>query len=136
MQAVDSGDFNAMSETHKALHMAIAHAAINSYFVGCCERLPGEGQGLLHLHFDFTVSSPTATKLGRDHADMIDAIARKDADAAEKLAHVIAYVIRLVPLRDSDSHARHLTRVTEAPTSGRHLPRSTVQDTEFVAHIG
>ncbi|BCG05275.1 hypothetical protein PPGU19_098430 (plasmid) [Paraburkholderia sp. PGU19] len=47
----------------------------------------GEGQRLLHLHFDFTVSSPTATKLGRDHADMIDAIARKDADAAEKLAH-------------------------------------------------
>ncbi|BFG76622.1 hypothetical protein PTKU46_46550 [Paraburkholderia terrae] len=41
MKAVDSGDFNAMSETNKALHMAI----------------------------------------------MIDVIARKDADAAEKLAH-------------------------------------------------
>lgn len=87
MQAVDSGDFNAMSETNKALHMAIAHAAINPYFVGYYERLLGEGQWLLHLHFDFTVSSPTATKLGRDHADTIDAIARKDADAAEKLAH-------------------------------------------------
>ncbi|WP_244207950.1 FCD domain-containing protein [Paraburkholderia hospita] len=87
MQAVDSGDFNVMSETNKALHMAIAHAANNPYFVGYYERLPGGGQPLLHLHFDFTVSSPTAMKLGRDHADMIDAIARKRAVAAEKLAH-------------------------------------------------
>ncbi len=87
MQAVDSGDFQAMSETNKALHMAIAHAANNPYFVGYYERLLGEGQRLLHLHFDYTVTSPTATKLGRDHAELIDAIARKDAEAAERLAH-------------------------------------------------
>ncbi|MGF6482853.1 DNA-binding GntR family transcriptional regulator [Paraburkholderia youngii] len=87
MQAVDSGDFQAMSETNKALHMAIAHAANNPYFVGYYERLLGEGQRLLHLHFDYTVTSPTVTKLGRDHAELIDAIARKDAEAAERLAH-------------------------------------------------
>ncbi|MEX3815378.1 GntR family transcriptional regulator [Paraburkholderia sp. BR13439] len=87
MQAVESGDFQAMSETNKALHIAIAHAANNPYFIGYYERLLGEGQRLLHLHFDFTVTSPTATKLGRDHAEMIDAIAQRDADEAEKLAH-------------------------------------------------
>ncbi|MBB5409029.1 DNA-binding GntR family transcriptional regulator [Paraburkholderia sp. HC6.4b] len=87
MQAVESGDFQAMSETNKALHMAIAHAANNPYFVGYYERLLGEGQRLLHLHFDFTVTSPTAAKLGRDHDELIDAIARKDAEAAEKAAH-------------------------------------------------
>jgi DNA-binding GntR family transcriptional regulator len=87
MQAVASGDFQAMSETNKAFHMAIAHAANNPYFVGYYERLLGEGQRLLHLHFDYTVTSPTATKLGRDHAEMIDVIERKDADLAEKLAH-------------------------------------------------
>ncbi|MEX3900913.1 GntR family transcriptional regulator [Paraburkholderia sp. BR10954] len=87
MQAVDSGDFQAMSEANKALHMAIAHAANNPYFVGYYERLLGEGQRLLHLHFDYTVTSPTVTKLGRDHAELIDAIARKDAEAAERLAH-------------------------------------------------
>lgn len=87
MQALDSGDFNAMSETNKAFHMAIAQAANNPYFVGYYERLLGEGQRLLHLHFDYTVTSPTATKLGRDHGEMIDAIARRDGDAAEKLAH-------------------------------------------------
>ena len=87
MQAVESGDFQAMSETNKALHMAIAHAANNPYFVGYYERLLGEGQRLLHLHFDYTVTSPNATKLGRDHAELIDVIERKDADMAEKLAH-------------------------------------------------
>jgi DNA-binding GntR family transcriptional regulator len=87
MQAVESGDFQAMSETNKAFHMAIAQAASNPYFVGYYERLLGEGQRLLHLHFDFTVSSPTAGKLGRDHDEIIDAIARRNADAAEKAAH-------------------------------------------------
>lgn len=87
MEAVESGDFQAMSETNKAFHMAIAHAANNPYFVGYYERLLGEGQRLLHLHFDFTVNSPTASKLDRDHNEMIEAIARRDADAAEKAAH-------------------------------------------------
>jgi DNA-binding GntR family transcriptional regulator len=87
MQALDSGDFQAMSETNKALHMAIAHAASNPYFVGYYERLLGEGQRLMHLHFNFTMTSPAATKMGRDHGDLIDAIARKDGDTAERLAH-------------------------------------------------
>ncbi|VWB89839.1 FCD domain-containing protein [Burkholderia diffusa] len=33
------------------------------------------------------MSSPTAAKLGRDHDELIDAIARRDADAAERAAH-------------------------------------------------
>lgn len=87
MAAVESGDFQAMSETNKAFHLAIAQAANNPYFVGYYERLLGEGQRLAHLHFDYTVSSPTASKLGRDHDELIDAIARRDAAAAEKAAH-------------------------------------------------
>lgn len=87
MEAIASGDFQAMSETNKAFHMAIAHAANNPYFVGYYERLLGEGQRLLHLHFDFTVSSPTAAKLGRDHEEMIEFIATPNADAAEQAAH-------------------------------------------------
>ncbi|MBN3787311.1 GntR family transcriptional regulator [Burkholderia sp. Ac-20353] len=87
MKAIDSGDFQAMSETNKAFHMAIAHAANNPYFVVYYERLLGEGQRLLHLHFDYTVTSPTASKLDRDHLEIIEAIAKRDADAAEKAAH-------------------------------------------------
>lgn len=87
MKAVVSGDFQEMSETNKAFHMAIAQAANNPYFVGYYERLLGEGQRLSHLHFDFTVTSPSASKLGRDHEELIEAIERKDADGAEQLAH-------------------------------------------------
>ena len=87
MKAVESGDAEALTERNKQLHMAIAHAAKNPYFVGYYERLLGEGQRLTHLHFDYTVTSPHATKLGNDHSEIIDAIARKDADLAEKLAH-------------------------------------------------
>jgi DNA-binding GntR family transcriptional regulator len=87
MKALDSGDFQKMSETNKAVHIAIAQAANNPYFVGYYERLLGEGQRLLHLHFDYTMSVHSETKMGRDHDDIIDAIQRRDADAAERLAH-------------------------------------------------
>lgn len=87
MRAVTSGDFHALTETNKTLHMEIGQAANNSYFLKHYERLLDEGQRLSHLHFDFMVTSSTEDELGQDHADLIDAIARKDADAAESLAH-------------------------------------------------
>lgn len=85
--AIDSGDLQAMTETNKVFHMAVARAANNPYFVGYYERLLGEGQRLLHLHFDYTVSSPEGGRLGRDHEALMEAIAKGDADAAEAEAH-------------------------------------------------
>jgi DNA-binding GntR family transcriptional regulator len=41
-----------MSETNKAFHIAIAEAGKNPYFISYYEKLLGEGQRLLHLHFD------------------------------------------------------------------------------------
>ncbi|GLO14895.1 MULTISPECIES: GntR family transcriptional regulator [unclassified Pseudomonas] len=87
LKAVTSGDFQSMSELNKAFHMAIAHAGRNPYFINYYERLLGEGQRLLHLHFDHIVSSASTHKLGRDHDEIIDAIAARDADAAEAAAH-------------------------------------------------
>ncbi|WP_084311938.1 GntR family transcriptional regulator [Pseudomonas jinjuensis] len=87
MDAVVSGDFQKMSELNKAFHMAIAEAGRNPYFITYYERLLGEGQRLLHLHFDHIVSSASSIKLGRDHEEIIQAIAARDADAAEKAAH-------------------------------------------------
>ncbi|WP_238348802.1 MULTISPECIES: GntR family transcriptional regulator [Pseudomonas] len=87
LEAVTSGDFQAMSELNKAFHMAIAQAGRNPYFINYYERLLSEGQRLLHLHFDHVVSSATAHRLGRDHDEMIEAIAARDANAAEAAAH-------------------------------------------------
>ncbi|MES3708676.1 GntR family transcriptional regulator [Pseudomonas putida] len=86
-QAVVSGNFQAMSEMNKAFHMAIASASRNSYLIGYYERLLSEGQRLLHLHFEHIVSSASNNRLGQSHAEIIDAIATRDADLAETAAH-------------------------------------------------
>ena len=86
LDAVSAGDFQAMSETNKALHMAIAEAGKNPYFISYYEKLLGEGQRLLHLHFDYIVSTASAP-IGGDHDEIVDAIQARNADDAEKAAH-------------------------------------------------
>lgn len=88
LDAVTSGDFQAMSETNKAFHIAIAEAGKNPYFISYYEKLLGEGQRLAHLHFDYIISAAsTTTRLGRDHDEIIDAIAARNPDKAEQAAH-------------------------------------------------
>jgi len=96
IKAVQGGDYQAMSECNKALHMRIAHAGHNPYFITYYERLLSEGQRLLHLHFDYMFSHLTDAesfsnaddfKTGRDHDKIIAAIIAGDADAAESAAH-------------------------------------------------
>ncbi len=87
LKAVTDGDFQTMSELNKAFHLAIAQAGRNPYFINYYERLLSEGQRLLHLHFDHVVSSASTHRLGRDHDEIIDAIAARDPDAAEAAAH-------------------------------------------------
>ncbi|MBV6821969.1 GntR family transcriptional regulator [Pseudomonas sp. PD9R] len=89
LEAVSTGDFQAMSEANKAFHMAIAEAGKNHYFISYYEKLLGEGQRLLHLHFDYIVSSAasTNTRLGRDHDEIVNAIQARKPDEAESAAH-------------------------------------------------
>ena len=88
LDAVSTGDFQAMSETNKALHMAIAEAGKNPYFISYYEKLLGEGQRLLHLHFDYIISSAnTSNSIGRDHDEIVNAIQARNPDEAEKAAH-------------------------------------------------
>lgn len=87
MSALTQGDFQLMTEENKRFHLVIAKAGKNPYLTGYYERLLGEGQRLLHLHFDYIVNSAQSHNLGRDHADIIEAIARKDANLAETAAH-------------------------------------------------
>lgn len=48
----------------------------------------GEGHRLLHLHFDYIISTAiSSTSLGRDHDEIVDAIEARDPDEAEKAAH-------------------------------------------------
>ncbi|WP_434702712.1 GntR family transcriptional regulator [Pseudomonas sp. Z1-12] len=87
MAAIAKGDFQSMTELNKALHMDIARAAKNPYLSDYYEKLLGEGQRLLHLQFDYIVRSASTSRLGRDHEEIVEAIAARDADAAEQAAH-------------------------------------------------
>ncbi|WMC09851.1 GntR family transcriptional regulator [Oceanimonas pelagia] len=87
LNAITQGDFQAMSELNKVFHMEIARAGGNRYLTDYYERLLGEGQRLIHLHFDHLVQSASTHKLGRDHDDIINAIAARDAEAADLAAH-------------------------------------------------
>jgi DNA-binding GntR family transcriptional regulator len=87
MDSITKGDFQLMTELNKALHMEIARAGKNPYLTHYYETLLGEGQRLLHFQFDFIMSTASSSKLGRDHEDIVEAIAAGDADAAENAAH-------------------------------------------------
>jgi len=85
--ALGNGTFQAMSELNKAFHMEIARAGHNPYLTSYYEKLLGEGQRLLHLHFDFIVSSQSLTRADQDHDSIIEAIANRQADLAEEASH-------------------------------------------------
>ncbi len=86
IQALASGNFQEMSERNKAFHLEIARAGRNPYLTSYYEKLLGEGQRLLHLHFDFIVSSQM-TRPDEDHDKIIEAIANRRADEAEAASH-------------------------------------------------
>lgn len=87
IEALDSGDFQQMSELNKAFHLEIAKAGGNPYLTSHYERLLGEGQRLLHLHFDFIVSSGSLSGADHDHDEIITAIAQRQPDVAEAVSH-------------------------------------------------
>lgn len=87
LHAITQGDFQAMSELNKVFHLEIARAGGNRYLTDYYERLLGEGQRLIHLHFDHLVQSASTHKLGRDHDDIINAITARNAEAADQAAH-------------------------------------------------
>ncbi|AXA66836.1 GntR family transcriptional regulator [Pseudomonas oryzihabitans] len=87
LRAVEDRDYEQMSELNKAFHLQIAKAGKNPYLTNSYERLLGEGQRLLHLHFDYIINSENSIRLGRDHDRIIAAIVNRDAKEAEDAAH-------------------------------------------------
>jgi DNA-binding GntR family transcriptional regulator len=85
--AVRSGNHLAMSEANKAFHMAIALAGRNPFLASFYERLLDHGRRMLHLHFDFIERGQGGYLLTEEHDEMLAAIARRDADLADALAH-------------------------------------------------
>lgn len=87
--SLDTGDSIPMIDANYDFHMCIAQAGRNRYFTGFYSRVLNDGRRLLHYHFEFQRRDPemSVEKLGVGHNQMIDAIARRDAEAAESVAH-------------------------------------------------
>ncbi|MBL9035846.1 MAG: GntR family transcriptional regulator [Rhodospirillaceae bacterium] len=85
--ALKTGDHLAMSEANKNFHMAIARAGKNPYLIAFYERLLDQGRRMLHMHFEFLERTPGGQMLTGEHDEMLAAIAARDADRADALAH-------------------------------------------------
>lgn len=81
-------DYLEMSAANKAFHMAVAGAARNRYLAGQYGALLDEGRRLLHVYFGHLATARYGNPLAEEHHRMIEAIAARDAAAADRLAQV------------------------------------------------
>jgi len=84
--AVETQDALAMIATNAALHLAIAEAGRNPYFTGLFKRLLDEGRRILRLYYQ-SYNDQLPRRFVEEHEEMIAAIAARDMNLAEKLAH-------------------------------------------------
>ncbi|MDG4889916.1 MULTISPECIES: GntR family transcriptional regulator [unclassified Mesorhizobium] len=92
--SLETGDSLPMIEANYAFHMAVSRAGRNRYFTAAYQRLLDEGRRILHFHFEFERRGTTVEKLAQGHTDIVEAIVRRDADAAEQAAHLHAEQFR------------------------------------------
>lgn len=84
-KAVKSQDAMAMIATNRDFHAAIAEAGRNPYYATLFSRLLDEGRRLLRLYYS-SYADQLPQEFVTEHEQMIDAIARRDMDAADRIA--------------------------------------------------
>ncbi|MGG7519447.1 GntR family transcriptional regulator [Allorhizobium undicola] len=85
-QAVVAQDARAMIATNAAFHLSIAEAGGNTYFTSLFRRLLDEGRRLLRLYYQ-SYQDRLPSRFVDEHDEMIAAIAGRDMDLADRLAH-------------------------------------------------
>lgn len=78
-------DALAMIATNAAFHSAIADAGGNPYFAGLFNKLLDEGRRILRLYYN-SYDDQLPRRFVDEHDELISAIARRDAAAADELA--------------------------------------------------
>lgn len=84
-EAVEDRDALRMIQTNRDFHVAIAHAAGNSYFTGLFSRLLDEGRRILRLYYQ-SFEDTLPRQYVDEHEAMIGAIETDDPDLTDKLA--------------------------------------------------
>ncbi|NLS16312.1 GntR family transcriptional regulator [Rhizobium sp. P40RR-XXII] len=83
--AVEAQDALAMISTNAALHLAIAESGRNSYFTSLFSRLLNEGRRILRLYYQ-SYNDRLPRRFVEEHDEIIDAVAARDIELAERLA--------------------------------------------------
>lgn len=83
--AVEAQDALAMISTNAALHLAIAEAGRNPYFTSLFSRLLNEGRRILRLYYQ-SYNDRLPRRFVEEHDEIIDAVAARDIELAERLA--------------------------------------------------
>lgn len=88
-EAVEAQNALAMIASNAAFHAAIADAGRNVYFSGLFNRLLDEGRRILRFYYT-SYDDRLPQRFVDEHVDIIAAIARRDAEAADELARLHA----------------------------------------------
>ncbi|MFD1881258.1 GntR family transcriptional regulator [Paracoccus pacificus] len=91
-QALKNRDALAMIATNRDFHMAIAEAGKNVYYTGLFSRLLDEGRRILRLYYSSYDDEPPQRDTS-GHDEMIEAIAARDIELADRLANKHADLI-------------------------------------------
>lgn len=83
--AVAARDALRMIETNRHFHVAIAEAAGNPYFTGLFARLLDEGRRILRLYYQ-SFDDRLPHQYVDEHNAIVDAIATRDAETADRLS--------------------------------------------------
>ncbi|KAA1179831.1 GntR family transcriptional regulator [Rhizobium tropici] len=83
--AVEAQDALAMISTNAALHLAIAESGRNSYFTSLFSRLLNEGRRILRLYYQ-SYNDRLPRRFVEEHDEIIEAVAARDIELAERLA--------------------------------------------------
>ncbi len=114
--AVKRDDHLEMSATNRDFHLEIAKAGKNPYLARQYGALLDEGRRILHIHFGYLAKSEGEHLLTDEHREMLDAIAERDADRAEALAHAHTQQFRDRFLRFMQLN--HAERMALSPSIG------------------
>lgn len=86
INAVAAHDVVRMIDANYEFHLAISSAASNRYLTDMYKRLLDEGRRITRLYFRSYDDDPPRDRVSA-HQEFIDAIASRDAEGAERLAH-------------------------------------------------
>jgi DNA-binding GntR family transcriptional regulator len=105
--AVDASDALSMIASNRELHVAIARAGRNKYYVELFARLLDEGRRLLRIYYR-TFEDHLPSQYVDQHAAIIAAIVGRDAEKADKLAaeHAVQIVRQIQSLLSANVGAK------------------------------